>query len=138
MSAIEAELEIGEVVSYSPVTHHGFMVKLNEHGARTGEQIFFHYDDGEFVNINEAGDGLEFVGSTIPGGNSTLTIQLECGFPEYHRHLRGKKLAFRRMPGRAEGDKDRAEPWTSTRLYKGLKEKLEAQGVSQERELIAN
>lgn len=129
------ELETGVVKRYHSDKGFGFLSVIDEHGAKTGEDIFFHHNDGVFVELNEAGDDIDWAGDRSPR-NGTISIHYACGFPKTGGHLEGKKLSFVRGPGHREGE-TRATKWTSGELYRSLRREIEGSGLSATRELIA-
>ena len=89
----------------------GFLTVLNEEDQETGEEIFFHFNDGQFVEI-VAGD-IEFVGRVFS----------ENGLHMWHPKI-GDRLAFSRTPGK--DGRDKACPWTYAEGYNNRVHKLTA------------
>lgn len=83
---------------------YGFLTVLNRVSKETPEEIFFHFNDGEFVEIVEDGDDIEFVGRVFPGN----------GMHMWHPRV-GDSLAFLRAPGR--DGREKASPWTYDEAY---------------------
>lgn len=86
----------------------GFLIVLDEDGQRTEEEIFFHFNDGQFVEIK--GGEITFIGPVFTNG-------LRMWHPQA-----GEKLAFGRSPGR--NDHDKACPWTYANAYGNRVSKL--------------
>jgi cold shock CspA family protein len=80
----------------------GFLKVLDEDGRETGEEVFFHFNDGQFVDI-VGGDCIEFIGRTAKNGLYLVHPQV------------GDKLAFDRASGK--GNRDKACPWTYAAAY---------------------
>ena len=81
----------------------GFLVVLRD-GRPTEEEVFFHFGDGQFVEINEAGDDIIFIGRRF--GDS----QMPMWVPQV-----GDPIAFQRTTG--AGDRPKASPWTYGEAY---------------------
>lgn len=98
------ELEYGIVRHFNnrPGKRSGLLAVIDEAGNFTGEDIFFHANDGQWVEI--VGDDIEFVGRNFPDG----------GAPVYTPSV-GNKLAFDRAPG-SEG-REMASPWTYAEVF---------------------
>lgn len=88
----------------------GFLEVLDEDGQKTGEEIFFHFNDGQFVDI-VGGDEIEFVGRVFP----------ENGLHMWHPKP-GDKIAFDTTPGK--DGRDKACPWTYAEGYDNRVRKL--------------
>lgn len=80
---------------------YGFLNVLDENGQQTGEDVFFHYNDGQWITVAESNIG--FIGRISLASGSFLPL------PQI-----GVKLAFLRQPT-AKGDK--ACPWTYAAEY---------------------
>lgn len=80
----------------------GFLKVLDEDGQETGEEIFFHFNDGQFVDTIV--DEIEFVGRVFPATGTHM----------WHPNV-GEKLAFDRATGK--GDREKACPWTYAQGY---------------------
>lgn len=81
----------------------GFLKVLDEDNKETGEEVFFHFNDGQFVGI-VGGDCIEFVGRVFA----------ENGLHMWHPKV-GDKLAFDRNPGK--DGREKASPWTYAEGY---------------------
>lgn len=87
----------------------GFLEILDEDGQKTGEEIFFHYNDGQFVDI-VGGDEIQFVGRVF-----------ENGVHMWHPKI-GDKIAFDVSTGK--DGRDKACPWTYAEGYDNRVRKL--------------
>lgn len=87
----------------------GYLYVLDQDGQQTGEELWFHANDGQWVETVE-GDIL-FVGPIY------LTIRI-------HDPKVGDKLAFRRVRGK--NHRDKAAPWTHAEGYDNRVEALTA------------
>lgn len=81
----------------------GFLEVLDEDSQKTGEELFFHFNDGQFVDI-VGGDEIQFVGRFFP----------DNGLHMSHPRI-GDKLAFERTIGK--NDRQKACPWTRAEGY---------------------
>lgn len=88
----------------------GFLEVLNEDGQKTGEEIFFHFNDGQFVDI-VGGDEIMFVGRVFP----------ENGLHMWHPKP-GDRIAFDVSVGK--NNRDKACPWTYAEGYDNRVRKL--------------
>jgi hypothetical protein len=105
------ELEIGEVRSFNAGKLFGFVEVLDEEGQKTGEQLFFHFNNGAFVDT--FGDDIQFVGRTITVNGRTS--------PMWYPSV-GEKLAFDR--GTDNRGRECAERWTYAEAYQNRVRKL--------------
>jgi hypothetical protein len=80
----------------------GFLKVLDEDSQETGEEIFFHFNDGQFVEI-VGGDEIKFTGRIAKNGVYLVYPQI------------GDKLAFDRASGK--DGRDKASPWTYAAAY---------------------
>ena len=87
----------------------GFLKVLNEDDQETGEEIFFHFNDGQFVDI-VGGDEIQFVGRVF-----------ENGVHMWHPKI-GDKIAFDVSTGK--DGRDKACPWTYAEGYDNRVRKL--------------
>lgn len=90
----------------------GFLKVLDEDSQETGEEVFFHFNDGQFVEI-VGGDDIEFVGRVFA----------ENGMHMWHPRV-GEKLAFDRVTGK--DGREKASPWTYAEAYDNRVHKLTA------------
>jgi cold shock CspA family protein len=88
----------------------GFLKVLNEDDQETGEEIFFHFNDGQFVDI-VGGDEIQFVGRVFA----------ENGLHMWHPKI-GDKVAFDVTAGK--NGRDKACPWTYAEGYDNRVRKL--------------
>ena len=103
------ELEHG-VVTHFDGRHgkeFGFLEVINPDGSKTSEKLFFHFNDGQFVEIVAEENDIEFVGTVFPGNDLPLW---RMGNPPV-----GMKLAFKRAPG--NDGREKASPWTYAEAY---------------------
>jgi hypothetical protein len=75
----------------------GFMFVLDEGGEKTGEQLFFHYNNGEFIGTD--GETPVFAGHTAKKDGQSVRLR----FPQ-----KDEKLVFKRGTNRKG---DHAVPW---------------------------
>lgn len=87
----------------------GFLEVLDEDGQKTGDEIFFHFNDGQFVDI-VGGDEIQFVGRVF-----------ENGVHMWHPKI-GDKIAFDVSTGK--DGRDKACPWTYAEGYDNRVRKL--------------
>lgn len=87
----------------------GFLEVLDEDGQKTGEEIFFHFNDGQFVDI-VGGDKIQFVGRVFENG-------LHMWYPKI-----GDTIAFDVSTGK--NGRDKACPWTYAEGYDNRVRKL--------------
>lgn len=86
----------------------GFLEVLDEDGQKTDEEILFHFNDGQFVDI--VGDEIQFVGRVFENGL-------------HMRHPKpGDNIAFEVRPGK--DGRDKACPWTYAEGYDNRVRKL--------------
>lgn len=93
------DLEQGIVVFYNARESYGFLRVLDESGRSTGEDIFFHLNQGRWVEI--VGDDIEFIGAYFN--------KMEIYAPRVN-----DRLAFKRAQG---GHGTVAQPWTYATAY---------------------
>ena len=96
------ELEYGLVkfIDDRPAKYFGFLDVLRDGKPTEGEgDVFFHVGNGQFVKINKAGNGIDFIGRRF-GDN-----QLPMWVPRV-----GDLIAFQRVTG--SDDRPKASPWT--------------------------
>lgn len=105
------ELEHGTVKSFDDRDgkKFGFLEVLDEDGEKTGEEIIFHINDGQFVDI-VGGDEIKFVGPVFKNGLHMLPPRI------------GDKIAFEISTG--EDGRDKACPWTHAVGYDNRVRKL--------------
>jgi len=107
------ELEIGIVKFFDNRSDRrfGFLKALDKDGKETGEEIFFHMGDGEWVETVHG--EVKFIGPNFADGGSPV-----------YAPSTGNRLAFQRASGK--GGRDKACPWTYAEAYENRRNKLTA------------
>ncbi len=102
------DLEYGTVKLFDnrPGKRFGFLCVINDNG-QTGEELFFHYNNGQFVDVKDA--TIVFIGPIMQKDTRLATP------------AKGDTIAFRRAPA-AKGDV--ASPWTYGKLIAAARHKL--------------
>lgn len=102
------ELEYGKVKTFNETQgkRFGFLKVCDKFGVNeTGEEIFFHFNDGQFVEI--VGDDIQFIGRIFRYPDGTTR---ELRYPSIN-----DLLAFER--GLGKNDQQKAVPWTLAEAY---------------------
>jgi hypothetical protein len=112
------ELEIAVVKRFDDRAgkEYGFAAVLDVNGEETGETIFFHLGDGQFVEITKGRDDIEFIGPVFPNGLTMRSRTLNATKP-------GERIAFQRAKGK--DDRPKACPWTIEESYTKRRKSIE-------------
>jgi hypothetical protein len=118
---IQVELEFGTVKFFDTRDNKrfGFVYVLDEEGNKTGEELFFHYGDGQFTAID--GGNIVFYSA---GAQSSRPSMLGMAMPQVRLNYpeKGDRIAFTR--GSGKGGKDKASPWTFASSYEASRKSL--------------
>jgi len=95
---------------------YGFMRVLDASGKPTGEEVFFHYDGGEFVTA-----GPQFSGSSVRSEDGILQ--------RLNQPWKGDLLVFDRL---CVAGRDRAQPWSYQDLWNDEKSSTYPKSSNQE------